>query len=95
MDQHGGGIALLPTQLTMRDCGEGHDGIAVFSRQLSLAQANHQVVNQLGKMSRAFLVAKIKVIEFRGAFCSRQPICDERGFAAFQYCSYALGTRRL
>ena len=95
MDQHGGGIALLPTQLTMRDGSQRHDGIAVLSRQVSIAQTNHQVVNQLGKMSHAFLVAKIKVVEFRGAFCPRQPICDQSGFAAFQYCSYALGTRRL
>ena len=76
MDQHGGGIALLPTQLAMRDGGEGHDGIAVLGRHLGLAQTDHQVVNQFGKMSHAFVVAKLKVIEFRSPFRPRQPICD-------------------
>jgi hypothetical protein len=53
MDQHGGGISLLPSQLAMRDGGKGRDRIAVFVGQLGLAQTYYQIVNQLRKMSGA------------------------------------------
>lgn len=95
MDEHGGGIALLPPQIAMRDGGLRHGGIAVLSRQLGLAQTNDQIVNQLGKMPGAFLIAEMEVVEFRSAFRSSQPICDQSDLAAFQYCGHAFRARRL
>ena len=76
MDQHGGRITLLPSQLAMFDGGGGCDGIAVFIGQLGSAQTYYQIVNQLRKVSGPFVVAKMKMVELRSLLRSCQPICD-------------------
>ena len=76
MYQHGGSIALRPSQRPMCDCGGRVDGVTVFTGQRGLAQTFHYVVHQSRKMSSALLIAKLKVVEFSGALCSCQPIYD-------------------
>ena len=93
MDQHSGGITLLTSQLAMGNSGEGHYGITVISGQRESAQTCHYVANQLRKMSGTLFIAKMKVVEFRGAFCSHQPIGDQGGSTAGQYCGHALLAR--
>jgi hypothetical protein len=95
MDQHAGRIALRPSQLAMFDGGGGCGGVIVLSGQVGFAQTYYQIVNQLRKMSGTFVIAKMKMVEFGGAFCSRQPIPDEGSFAACQDCGHALPARRL
>jgi hypothetical protein len=87
MDQHGGGIALLPSQLAM---GEGGDGIAVLIGQLGSAQTLYQIVNQLRKMYGALFIAQKKVVEFGGAIGSDQPSMDQSGLTAGLDCGHAL-----
>ena len=82
MDQHGRCIVLRPSQLAMRDGGEGFHGVTVFTGQLEFAQTGHYVFKQLRKMSGALLIAKLKVVEFSGVLCSCQPICDQRDLTA-------------
>jgi len=95
MDQHAGRIALRLSQLAMFDGSRGRDGIAVFIGQLGSAQTYYQIVNQLGKMSGTFVIAKMKMVELRGLLCSRQPIRYQRGLTARQDCGHALYARRL
>jgi hypothetical protein len=45
-------------------CG-GRDGVSIFSRQFAFAETYDDVINQLGKMSGALLIAEMKVVEFR------------------------------
>jgi hypothetical protein len=94
MDQHARCIALRPSQLAMRDGGAGVNGVTVLTGQCECAQASHYVVRQLRKMSGALLIAKMKVVEFRGGLCSRQPICDQCYLTATENCSHALFARR-
>jgi len=89
MDQHAGRITLRPSQLAMFDGSRGRDGIAVFIGQLGSAQTYYQIVNQLGKMSGTFVIAKMKMVELRGLLCSRQPIRYQRGLTFSQYRGYA------
>jgi hypothetical protein len=76
MDQHGRTIALRPSQPAMLDGGGGRAGIAVFIRQLGSAQTYYKIVNQLGKMFSALLIAGMKVVEFGRLLRSCQPVCD-------------------
>jgi len=77
MDQHGGSIVLCPSQPAMFDRGDGVFGVTVVTGQLGFGQTCHYVVKQLRKMPGALLIAKMKLVEFRGALCSCQPICDQ------------------
>src|SRR5580704_6176322 len=81
-----GRIALFPSEPAMGDGGGGRYGIAVFVGQLGSAQTHYQIVNQLRKMSATLVVARTKMVEFRGLLCWCQPICDQRGLAAGQDC---------
>jgi hypothetical protein len=76
MDQHGRTIALRPSQIAMVDGCGGQRGVTVFSGQVGVGQTYDYVVNQLGKMSGALLIAEMKVLECRRALCSCQPTCD-------------------
>jgi len=76
MDQHAGGIALLASEGAVFAGGVGRDGVTVPIGHMGLAQTYHYVVNQLRQMSGALLVGKMKVVKFRRALCSCQPICD-------------------
>src|ERR1700733_2469175 len=95
MDQHARCIALRPSQLAMRDGGAGVDGVTVLTGQCGCAQPSHYVVKQLRKMSGALLIAKMKMVEFRGGLCSSQPICDQTHLTAPENFSHALLARRL
>ena len=76
MDQHGRTIALRPSQIAMLDSGGGRAGITIFSGQVGYGQTFAYVVNQLGKMSSALLIAEMKVVEFGRFLRSCQPVCD-------------------
>jgi len=76
MDQHGRTIALRPSQIAMLDSGGGRAGITIFSGQVGYGQTFDYVVNQLGKMSSALLIAEMKVVEFGRFLRSCQPVCD-------------------
>jgi hypothetical protein len=60
----------------MLDSGGGRAGITIFSGQVGYGQTFAYVVNQLGKMSSALLIAEMKVVEFGRFLRSCQPVCD-------------------
>src|ERR1700677_462725 len=95
MDQHGGRIALLPSQPAMFDGGRGRNGIAVLIGQLGCVQTYYQIINQLRKMSGTFLIAKMKMVELRRLLRSCQPILYQGSLAASQDCGHALPPRNL
>ena len=56
---------------------------------VGLAQVDNQVFNELGKMSGAVFVAKLKVVEFTALLCTRQPISRDCVKAAPQYRAHS------
>src|ERR1039458_3745952 len=65
--------------------GIGKDRIAVLRGGAGLAQADNQVLNQLGKVSGTLAVAERQVVEFLALCCPRQPVFDDKGSRALQY----------
>jgi hypothetical protein len=60
----------------MIDGGGGWAGINIFSGQAGCGQTFDYVVNYLGKMSSAVLIAEMKVVEFGRFLRSCQPMCN-------------------
>src|ERR1700691_907272 len=65
--------------------GGGEPGIAVLRGSTGLSQADNQVFDQLRKMSSAFIVAKLEVVEFRTLSYPRQPVFNHNGRTTLQY----------
>jgi hypothetical protein len=64
--QHCRSVALHLSHLAMRHRGLGAERVAFFSRDVRLYQADNQVINQLRKISCAFLIAERDVVEWAG-----------------------------
>ena len=74
----------------MGDRSSGTDGIAFLYGDVGRSQAQNQVLNQLGKISRALLVAKSNSDELRVFLDPRQPIFDDMASATLQYSRHSL-----
>ena len=79
MHQHRGSVALFIAQLAVGSGGLRKNSIAVLLSSARPAQADNQIFDQLGKMSRTVAVAKQNMIEFVTLLGSRQPIFDNTG----------------
>src|ERR1700686_1707693 len=90
MHQHRGSVALQIAQLAVGYRGQGKDGIAVLRGGAGLAQADHQVFNQLGKMASTLVIAKRNVVEFARLLYPSQPVSNDSGNTALQDRTHSL-----
>ena len=78
----------------MGNGSSGADETALLYGDVGRSQAHNQVVNQLGKISRALLVTKSNAGKILVLFDPRQPVFDDKGSATLQYSRYSFLWRR-
>jgi hypothetical protein len=65
------------------------DSIGVLRSGTGSRQADHQIFNQLRKMSSPLLVAERNLVEFSTLFRPDQPVVDDIGNTALQYRAHS------
>src|ERR1700676_1781793 len=78
----------------MGNGSRGTDETALLYGDVARSQAHNQVVNQLGKISRALLVTKSNAGKLLVLFAPRHPVFDDKASATLQYSRHSFLWRR-